>query len=160
LWGAGSTLAYESPSAEQQERLSLFLNALNEEGGAEEATAYLDAGGDINAAIMPFVENTLLQHAAINRRLDLIEMLASRGADMNVRDFMGMTPLHSAVLHEIDAVLLQWQEADFPCARKLFRLGASTDVVDNNGRTPGDYAGPQGTPMRAAFDEALMDPHD
>ncbi|MBY0565169.1 MAG: ankyrin repeat domain-containing protein [Hyphomonadaceae bacterium] len=146
-------------SAQEEAQLA-FLNALNEGGGIAEAAAYLDAGGDINVAIVPMIEQTLLHYATIHRHIDLIELLARRGADLDARNAFGMTAMHLAVQHELDAILLQWQEADFPCARKLFRLGASSDVVDNNGKTPRDYAGPKGTPMRAAFDEALMDPDD
>ncbi len=153
-------MAYQQPTDEQQEHLTRFLNALNDGAGADEVSGYLAAGGNINAAIMPFIENTLLHHAAVHRRIDLIELLVSQGGDPNVCNAFGMTPLHSAVMHEMDAVLLQWQEADFPCARKLHRLGASLDIVDKNGRTPCDYMGPVGTPMRDALDEALMDPND
>jgi hypothetical protein len=153
-------MGYQPPTDEQQAHLSRFLNALNNGAGAEDVNAYLSAGGDINAAIMPFIENTLLHHAAVHRRLDLIELLVSRGADPNVCDAFGMTPMHAAILHEIDAILLQWQEADFPCARKLFRSGASPDIIDNHGKTPGDYTGALGTPMRSALEEALMDSND
>ncbi|UPT64720.1 MAG: ankyrin repeat domain-containing protein [Hyphomonadaceae bacterium JAD_PAG50586_4] len=153
-------MGYRQPSGEQQQHITGFLNALNDGGGADQVSAYLAAGGEVNAAIMPFIENTLLHHAAVYRRLDLIELLVSRGADPNRCDALGMTSLHTAVLHEIDAVLLKWQEADFPCARKLVRMGASLDIVDSNGRTPCDYTGAPGAPLRAALDEALMDPDD
>lgn len=153
-------MAYRQPSDEQQEHISGFLNALNDGGGADQVSAYLAAGGEINAAVMPFIENTFLHHAAVYRRLDLIELLVSQGADPNACDALGMTPMHTAVLHESDAVLLQWQAADFPCARKLFRLGASLDSIDSNGRTPCDYTGAPGTSLRAALDEALMDNDD
>ncbi len=137
-----------------------FLNALNDGDGVVEAAAYLDAGGEVNAVIVPIINQTMLHYAAINRNLDLIDLLARRGADLGVSNAMGMTPLHLAAMHEVDAIHLKWQECDFPCARKLFRLGASPDVVDGVGRTPRDYAGLPGTPMRAGFDEALVDSDD
>jgi hypothetical protein len=153
-------MAYKPLSAKHEEHLMRFLNALNDGGGAEDVNAYLSTGGDVNAAIMPFIENTLLHHAAVNRRVDLIDLLVGRGADPNVCDAHGMTPMHAAIMHEMDAIRLQWQDADFPCARRLFRLGASPDIADKNGMTPRGYAGPPGTPMRDALDEALMDPND
>lgn len=159
LWGAGRSVADPIDSPLEEKRL-VFLTALNDGGGVTEAADYLDVGGEIDAPIVPMIDQTLLHYAAINRNVKLIELLARRGADINHCNAFGMTALHLAVMHEIDAVLLQWQEVDFPCARRLFRLGASADVVDYNGRTPGDYAGAQGTPMRAAFDEALMDPDE
>lgn len=153
-------MAYQQPTDEQQQHLTRFLNALNDGTGADDARAYLAAGGEINAAVMPLIENTLLHYAAEYRRIDLVELLVDLGADPNVCNTLGMTPLHTAVMHEMDAVLLQWQEVDFPCARKLCRLGASLDIFDNNGKAPCDYMGPPGTAMRDALDEALMDPDD
>lgn len=132
-----------------------FLNAINDGGGLAEAAAFLLAGGDINAAIVPIIEQSLLHHAAIHRRLDLVEMLALRGADLQVRDAFGATPMHLAVRHEIDAILLQWQEPDFPCARRLFDLGAPLDAVDKQGLTPRDYANIYGPMMLDLFDEVM-----
>lgn len=153
-------MAYKQPTEEQERHITGYLNALNDGGGAEDVDAYQEAGGDINATVMPFIENTLLHHAAAYRRADLIDFLVSRGADPNIRDALGMTPMHAAIMHELDAVLLQQQEVDFPCARQLLRLGASPDILDSNGKTPGDYTGARGTQLRDALEEALMDPND
>lgn len=131
-----------------------FLHALNEGGGAAEASAYLDAGGDINAPVVPMIEQTLLHYAAIERRGDLIALLARRGADLDVWNAFGMTALHLAVMHEIDAALMVQQAPSFSCARTLTRLGASREVLDNHGRTPRDIAKMYGAAMRDLFDEA------
>ena len=147
-------------AAAQEEERTRFLIALNDGDGVSEATAYLDAGGDINAPIIPIIEHTLLHLAAVHRKVKLIEMLAGQGADFGVRDAIGMTPLHHAVMHEMNAILMGVQEPDFPCARKLYQLGASLDAVDNNGKTPRDFAGTGGSQIRAAFDEAMVDQDD
>jgi ankyrin repeat protein len=148
-------LAYQQPTAEQGERLTRFLNALNDGDALDEASAYLDAGGDIDGAIMPFIESALMHQAAVYRRLGLIEMLAGRGADLNVRDSFGMTPMHFAVQHEVDGMLLQGRDTHFPCARLLLDLGASKDVLDNHGRTPRDLAGIYGPAMLDLFDDVM-----
>lgn len=132
-----------------------FLNALNDGDGLAEAAAYLEAGGDIDAAIVPIIEQTMLHHAAIQRRLELIEMLARRGANVDVRDAFGMTALHLAVTHEIDAMLMQWQGPGFPCARSLAEFGASFDARDNQDRTPRDIARTYGPIMLDLFDEVM-----
>lgn len=142
-------------SDSQEQRRLVFLNALNEGSGVIEAVAYLDAGGDINAAIVPVIEQTLLHYAAIHRHTELIELLARRGADLDAWNALGMTALHLAVTHEIDAVLLQSQEPDFPCARQLMKLGASLDAMDNLGRTPRDIAKQYGPRMLDLFDEVM-----
>jgi ankyrin repeat protein len=142
----------------QEQAVLRFLNALNAAGGASEAHDYLTQGGDIDAPITPLIEQTLLHHAAINRRADLVAMLIARGADLNRINAMGMTALHLAVMHEINAMQLGLQqEPDLPCARTLVALGASIEAIDNHGKTPRDFAlmcG--GTPMADLFDAMVL----
>lgn len=132
-----------------------FLNALNNGGGVVEAAAYLRSGGDINAAIVPLIEQTMLHYAAIYRNGSLIEFLAQHGANINSTNAHGMTALHLAVMHEIDAVMLKKQEIDFPIARHLVGFGALLDVSDNQGRTPRAYAELYGQSIADLFDEAV-----
>lgn len=142
-------------SAALEEQRQRFLNALNVGGGLNEATAYLDAGGDIDLAIVPMIEQSLLHYAAIHQRIDLIEMLARRGADLEVFNAFGMSALHLAVMHEVDFIMLQKQEPGFPCARRLVELGASLDAMDNQGRTPREFAKMYGPAMLDLFDEEM-----
>jgi hypothetical protein len=139
----------------EEHRLA-FLNALNESSGVAEAITYLDAGGDINAAIVPVIEHTLLHYAAIYRQLELIELLAERGADLEVCDAFGMSALHLATQHEIDAILMQTTKPVLPCSRRLAELGASLDALDNLGRTPRDVAKVYGPPVLDLFDEVMQ----
>lgn len=144
-----------STSDPLEEKRLAFLNALDDGGGVVEAAAYLDSGGAVDAAIVPMIEQTLLHYAAINRNVELTELLARRGADLNVWNALGLTALHLAIMHEIDAVMLQRQEPDFPCARRLVQLGASLGAMDNQGRTPRDMAKMYGPLMLDLFDEVM-----
>lgn len=137
------------------EKRLAFLNALNDGDGVAEATAYLDAGGQIDAPIVPMIDQTMLHYAAINRQVALIELLAGRSANLDAVNAFGMSALHLAIMHEIDAILLQWQEPDFPIARRLAELGASLDVTDNQGKRPRDIAGIYGPTMLDLFNEVM-----
>ena len=139
----------------QEGEIMAFLNALNDGGGVAEAAAYLDAGGDINAAIVPIIEQTMLHFAAIYRHAELIEFLARHGANINTRNAHGMTALHLAINHEIDGIMLKKQTPDFPIARQLIEFGALLDTSDDYGRTPRAVAEPYGQPMLDLFDEAV-----
>ena len=149
-------IVVDDPVTDPLDHLRLaFLNALDDGDGIAEAAAYLDAGGQIDAPIVPMIDQTMLHYAAINRHAALIELLAERGADLDVENAFGMSALHLAVTHEIDAVLLQWQEPDFPIARRLVQLGASLDSMDNQGKRPRDVAAIYGPAMLGLFDEVV-----
>jgi hypothetical protein len=139
----------------QEANAMAFLNALNDGDGVAEASAFLVAGGKIDAVIVPFIEQTMLHYAAIHRHAQLIEFLARRGAELNVRNAQGMTALHLAITHEINAIMLKKQDPDFPIARQLIELGALPDIEDDNGRTPRGVAELYGQLMLDLFDEAV-----
>ena len=68
-------------------------------------------------------------HFAARYNSAYIGRLLNKGADMSIRNVDGFTPLHLAVRqNNVDAV------------RKLLAAGALTDLKDNDGKTPKDYA--------------------
>ncbi|EGC36131.1 hypothetical protein DICPUDRAFT_151426 [Dictyostelium purpureum] len=88
----------------------------------------LDCGVDIN--MMEFDKGTTALHIACSRgNKQIIELLVSRGADVNVQDNRGVTPLHSLVTNRYD-ILALW----------LIRHGGNIKIQDNNGFAPYDYA--------------------
>lgn len=64
-----------------------------------------------------------------NTNIELVKLLAGRGADVNQRDGDGVTPLSWAVLGDQAAM-----------ARALIALGAEVNYVDKLGMTPLLYA--------------------
>ena len=73
--------------------------------------------------------NSPLHLAALfNREPGVLEALVRAGADLERRDRMGRTALHIAAQHN---------PLSFPT---LLALGADPDVVDDEGKTPMDYA--------------------
>ncbi|KYQ89073.1 ankyrin repeat-containing protein [Tieghemostelium lacteum] len=88
----------------------------------------IDCGADIN--MKEYEKGTTALHIASSRgHKQCIELLVSRGADVNVQDSRGVTPLHSLVTNRYD-VLALW----------LIRQGASMNIKDKNGFSPYDLA--------------------
>jgi hypothetical protein len=67
------TVGAEPANADLDPKRTAFLNALNTGDALAETVAYLDAGGDINAAIVPMINQAMLHYAAIEQRVALIE---------------------------------------------------------------------------------------
>ena len=58
--------------------------------------------------------------------LELAKLLLDRGADINMANDLGITPLHLT--------------RDTEVARLLLERGANANAVNNDGKTPGDWA--------------------
>ena len=87
----------------------------------------LDHGWDINERAG---QRTLLHHDANHGHGAKIRVLLDHGADPNVRDDVGRTPLH----------LVAARGAGRDAIRALARAGADLRVRDEAGNTPLDYA--------------------
>jgi ankyrin repeat protein len=65
----------------------------------------------------------------INVRVEIARILIDAGADLNVQDEDGWTPLHWAAECEQDEI-----------AKMLINAGAIKDIQDNKGKLPYDLA--------------------
>lgn len=71
----------------------------------------------------------LAHMVASTGKLKILDLLVQNGMNLNVKDFLGRTPLHSAfMLGKVDM------------ARELINYGLSPDETDNDGKTPLDLA--------------------
>lgn len=89
----------------------------------EIANCLLDNGADVNNGKSPLLE------ALSFKSFDLAERLIEKGADVNVKDEYGMTPLHYAATH-----------SDGFFVDLLINKGAKINVKANDGMAPIDFA--------------------
>ena len=94
-------------------------------GTLEEAQALLSAQPDLVNTQEPREHRTPLHYAVRNARLDMMELLVAKGADVNAQDITGMTPLHIAAW-------MGFREE----AQWLLEHGATLEPRDNFGDTP------------------------
>lgn len=122
---------------------------------AKDVVAYLDAGGEVNQR-NPKTGWTLLHYAAEDRNLEVIRLLAARGAELNAADANGWTPLHLAVDSDLDTSGRGGRRAsELPTVGLLIEFGASTTAQDSNGETPRDVAVAYG--MEKLFDSTASE---
>lgn len=90
---------------------------------AEQVQAALDAGADVNTCNV-IHGMTPLYHAVFNNNSDIVNMLLTAGADVNLQGFEGLTALTCALLSENENI-----------AHMLLRAGANlnTEIVNING---------------------------
>ena len=71
----------------------------------------------------------LAHMVASTGKIKVLDLLIKHGMEINVKDFLGRTPLHSAfMLGKVDM------------ARELINLGLDPNEKDNHGKTPMDLA--------------------
>lgn len=69
-------------------------------------------------------------HTALYSSIDAVQLLLDNGADANITDACGSTPLHDAI-----------DNGDLNVIQLLIDKGADVNTRDNNGDTPLRYAG-------------------
>ncbi|HOJ00912.1 MAG TPA: ankyrin repeat domain-containing protein [Anaerolineaceae bacterium] len=106
-------------------------------GDSKQVRRHLEAGVDPNQPIPG--EDGCPLHFAANSRADIIRLLIDHGADVNVRDGNGKTPLHCAAV-----------TANLENMRALLENGADVNAADNDDNTPLMLAR-RGTPAAAFF---------
>ena len=162
--GAAAAMAVAAPAAAQKMSEGYeFLKAVKDRDG-DKVTAALDRPGStvVNARDVATGENAL--HLVIARRdMTWLRFLIGRGANPNLADRKGATPLQLAanlgwsdgvqVLVKAGASVDQANETgetplitaihrrDAELVRALLAAGANPDRSDNSGRTARDYAG-------------------
>lgn len=93
------------------------------------AALLLKHGANVNATTNH--GETVLHGAALTNNVGLVQFLLKKGADSNIQQSQGITPLHFA---------LSAGENRLEVVRLLLSHGADLNVTDENGRTPKDYA--------------------
>ena len=93
----------------------------------------LEQGVDKNQAFQDSGKTALIA-AAMNGHLDVVSFLVEQGADMEMADDYGMTPLNRTCCNDF------FQHNHLDVVRYLLEQGADRDKPDNIGRTPLHYA--------------------
>lgn len=93
----------------------------------------IGAGADVNSKD----ENgfTALYHAAIDAKPEVIELLLSFGANPNIGNKIGNTPLH-AILQLPQGIVPDLPERQDAIITLLLKKGADATVANNQGKTP------------------------
>lgn len=110
---------------DKQSRLNRSLRSAAYKGDVVALDAALNAGAEINAHGSTKWGGSALHLAALQGKYEAARLLLDRGADVNLRDRTGETPLSNALIRE-----------HYKLATLLLDRGASTDVVGPSGRTP------------------------
>jgi len=126
------------------------------DGNIEAVKQHLDAGAEVDAKDDKFV-GTFLHWAAAGGQNEIVELLITKGADVNARNDDGVTPLDTAIMHkqtEITDLLRQhggktgdWLNADdsihnaasaghIEAVKQHLAAGADVNAKDSVGWTP------------------------
>ncbi len=110
-------------------------------GHADAARALLDQGADIEAVSLNSTANHPL-HAAIAGKAtpEVIELLITKGADVNAKGEAGITPLHLAAAR-----------GNMPFTRRLLDMKADPTARMTDGKLPAAFAAERNHPDVAAL---------
>ena len=113
-------------------------------GDLEKVKFFIKQGDPINQKVESYFGWTPLIAAIYGGETNAAQYLVEAGADVNLADMYGKTPLMYAALHGDEAA---------PLAQSLIAHGANLDAKDNHGATAFDCAG--GVPASPAIIEVL-----
>lgn len=99
------------------------------DGDAAQATALLDGGVDVNGRTRN--GSYAFNHAAVENKVDVMWILLDRGADPNVQNSQGDTPLICAT---------KYAGGKATTVKLLVEAGTDLTVRDNKGKTALEYA--------------------
>ena len=110
-------------------------------GHADVARILLDHGADLEAVSTNSIANRPLHAALAGKSVtEVIELLIARGADVNARAELDLTPLHLAAAR-----------GNMPMTRRLLDLNADPGARMTDGKRPAAYATERGHPEVAAL---------
>ena len=114
-------------------------------GDTVEMAAALDAGASRDSLDTRRSRNgrRALNYAALYNRVDAIQFLLARGADIQAANNTGFTPLHHAA-----------EAGSLDAARALLEAGADPNQLNVQGETPAEVARREGQPAVAELIEA------
>lgn len=162
-------------AAQQQSNGYKFIKAVRDRDGTE-ATRLLDEPGSTIVNARDITTGETAMHAVVQRRdLTWVRFLLQRGANPNIADKNGVTPLQIAVqlgfIEGVERLVQGGAEVDVPdstgetplitaihrrdsaMVEMLVANGANPDRTDNSGRSARDYAALMGD--RAGISAAI-----
>lgn len=120
-----------APNSRDEEGTPVLILAVNA-GQTEVVKKLVEAGADINARREAYFKSTALMEAGVRNDPELVEWLLDHGAELNLQDALGDTPLNWATYYgHLDLVKLYVDKgADWSVASKQ---GTAVDIAMHRG---------------------------
>lgn len=120
-----------APNSRDEEGTPVLILAVNA-GQTEVVKKLVEAGADINARREAYFKSTALMEAGVRNDPELVEWLLDHGAELNLQDALGDTPLNWATYYgHLDLVKLYMDRgADWSVASKQ---GTAVDIAMHRG---------------------------
>ncbi|RKD86398.1 ankyrin repeat domain-containing protein [Mangrovibacterium diazotrophicum] len=121
-------------------RRTILINSVAK-GNFEIAKFAIDNGADIDFQDKSGYSS--LHFCALNKNSDLTDLLIVKGANVNIRDEHGNSPIWTAIFNA---------KGDFSIVHKLYKAGADIETKNKHGKSPRDFGE---TVYQEKFDELL-----